>query len=257
MSAEPLQFLLMMLAGWLNRQQLEIIDYLKEKNRVLREELGGRRVRFTDDQRRRLAMKGRAHGRRALDRVAGLVTPDTYLAHSGLRRPRPRRDRYDRPRPQRGARIMLCAGVGVGVGVGVGLGFEVELGFGVQTKGGHVRAAVLSRALNPIDRGVQNVTPTASRAAVRVYPPSESSTRPNTCSRTRSAMLPRSSATWSSAPIISSVCAASASNCAGGSGSRLGLHPPTGDHQHPPHRLQIALERLRRRTALAWGPTAN
>jgi hypothetical protein len=60
MSAEPLQFLLMMMAGWLNRRQLEIIDYLKEENRVLREQLGGRRIRFTDDQRSRLATKGKA-----------------------------------------------------------------------------------------------------------------------------------------------------------------------------------------------------
>jgi hypothetical protein len=46
---------------------------------VLREQLGGGRLRFTDDQRRRLAIKGRVLGRRALDGIAGLVTPDTIL----------------------------------------------------------------------------------------------------------------------------------------------------------------------------------
>ncbi len=56
-----------------------MIDYLKEENRVLREQLGGGRLRFTDDQRRRLAVKGRVLGRRALDGIAGLVTPDTIL----------------------------------------------------------------------------------------------------------------------------------------------------------------------------------
>ena len=41
--------------------------------------LGDRRLRFTDAQRRRLAMKGRAIGRRALERLAGLVTLDTIM----------------------------------------------------------------------------------------------------------------------------------------------------------------------------------
>jgi putative transposase len=46
---------------------------------VLREQLGGRRLRFTDDQRRCLAVKGRVLGRRVLDEISGLVTPDTIL----------------------------------------------------------------------------------------------------------------------------------------------------------------------------------
>jgi len=37
--------LLMMFAGWLNRHQLDVIEYLQEENRVLREHLGGRRLR--------------------------------------------------------------------------------------------------------------------------------------------------------------------------------------------------------------------
>jgi len=56
MDAGALQFLLMWMAGWVNRHQLEVIDYLKEENRVLREQLDGRGLRFTDDQRRRLAV---------------------------------------------------------------------------------------------------------------------------------------------------------------------------------------------------------
>ncbi|MGH8470001.1 MAG: hypothetical protein ACREVY_13765 [Gammaproteobacteria bacterium] len=44
----PLQFLLLVFAGWVNRQQLEVIDYLKEENRILRETLGDRRLRFAD-----------------------------------------------------------------------------------------------------------------------------------------------------------------------------------------------------------------
>jgi putative transposase len=57
----------MTFAGWVNRRQLAMIDYLKEENRVLREQLGGGKLRLTDDQRRRLAAKGRVLGRRALD----------------------------------------------------------------------------------------------------------------------------------------------------------------------------------------------
>jgi putative transposase len=55
MSAAPLQFLLLVFARWVNRRQREVIEYLQEENRVLREQLGDRRLRFTDDQRRWLA----------------------------------------------------------------------------------------------------------------------------------------------------------------------------------------------------------
>jgi len=68
-----------MFAGWINRHQQQVIDYLLEENRVLREQLGGRRLRLTDEQRRRLAVKGKALGRKALREIAGIVTPDTIL----------------------------------------------------------------------------------------------------------------------------------------------------------------------------------
>src|SRR2546429_1155844 len=64
----------------MNQHQLQIIDYLREENRVLREQLGGRRVRFNDDQRRRLAVKAKELGRRLLAEVATIVTPETLLA---------------------------------------------------------------------------------------------------------------------------------------------------------------------------------
>jgi hypothetical protein len=80
MSVAPLQFLLLTFAGWMNRHQAEVVAYLQEENRVLRDQLGGRRLRFTDAQRRRLAAKGRLVGRRALKQLAGLVTPDTILS---------------------------------------------------------------------------------------------------------------------------------------------------------------------------------
>jgi putative transposase len=75
----PLAFLLLLFSRWMNRQQQAAIDYLREENRVLRAAYGPQRVRLTDDQRRRLAVKGQALGRRRLADVAGIVTPDTIL----------------------------------------------------------------------------------------------------------------------------------------------------------------------------------
>jgi hypothetical protein len=59
---DPIQFVLIALAGWMNQRQLQTIEYLREENRVLREQLGDRRVRFNDDQRRRLAAKAKGLG---------------------------------------------------------------------------------------------------------------------------------------------------------------------------------------------------
>ena len=50
---DPFQFLLVAIAAWMNQRQLQVIDYLREENRVLREQLGEHRLRFNDDQRRR------------------------------------------------------------------------------------------------------------------------------------------------------------------------------------------------------------
>jgi len=70
----------MAVAVWMNQRQLQVIDYLREENRVLREQLGERRLRFTDDQRRRLAAKAKELGRKLLREIATIVTPETLLA---------------------------------------------------------------------------------------------------------------------------------------------------------------------------------
>ncbi len=59
-----------------------MITYLIEENRVLKEQLesGGKRLRFSDDQRRRLAATGKPLGRKLLHQIATIVTPDTILA---------------------------------------------------------------------------------------------------------------------------------------------------------------------------------
>jgi putative transposase len=75
-----LRFVLVALAGWINQQQRNVIDFLQEENRTLREQLGTGRLRFTDDQRRRLAAKAKILGRRALRDIATIVSPDTLLA---------------------------------------------------------------------------------------------------------------------------------------------------------------------------------
>jgi transposase InsO family protein len=81
MSADtlPLRILFLSVTGWVHRQQQEVVDYLVEENRVLREQIGERKLRLTDDQRRRLAAKGKRLGRRILQQVASIVSPDTIL----------------------------------------------------------------------------------------------------------------------------------------------------------------------------------
>ena len=79
MPLDPFRFVLIALAGWMNQRQLQVIEYLREENRVLREQLGERRLRLSDDQRRRLAAKAKGLGRKLLREVATIVTPETLL----------------------------------------------------------------------------------------------------------------------------------------------------------------------------------
>ena len=79
MNALPMQFLMSIFAGWVNRHQQHVIEYLQEENRVLREQLGGKRLRFTDHQRRRLAVKAKKVARKGLFQIGTLITPDTLL----------------------------------------------------------------------------------------------------------------------------------------------------------------------------------
>lgn len=63
----------------MNRGQQHVIEYLKAENQILREKLGKQRSLLTDNQRRRLAVKGKQLGRKLLAEVTTLVTPDTIL----------------------------------------------------------------------------------------------------------------------------------------------------------------------------------
>ncbi len=95
--------LLAMLAGWINRQQTDVIDYLKAENQILREKLGKKRILLDDSQRRRLAILGKKLGRKLLGEVCFSFSPDTVLLwhrklvarkYDGSRH----RSKYDRPR---------------------------------------------------------------------------------------------------------------------------------------------------------------
>jgi len=76
---QPWQLLLLVLAGWVNRQQQDVIEYLLVENRILRQKIGKKRILLTEQQRRRLAVKGKILGRKMLEKVAGIVTPETIL----------------------------------------------------------------------------------------------------------------------------------------------------------------------------------
>ncbi len=79
-SVSPLlSFLLMIAAGWVQRHQLIVIEFLQAENRLLKARLRGRRIRFTDAERALLARKAKAVGRKALLELDTIVSPDTLL----------------------------------------------------------------------------------------------------------------------------------------------------------------------------------
>jgi hypothetical protein len=80
LTLDPFRLLLISLAGCLNQHQPDVIDYLQEENRVLRQQLGNKRLRLNDDQRRRLAVKAKKLGWRVLHELTTIVTPETLLA---------------------------------------------------------------------------------------------------------------------------------------------------------------------------------
>jgi hypothetical protein len=75
----PVVFVVFLLAGWISRQQLIVIEYLKAENRMLRERLKGRSLRFSDRERALLARKAFGIPRKVLLELETIVTPDTLL----------------------------------------------------------------------------------------------------------------------------------------------------------------------------------
>ena len=75
----PWQLYFLILAGWVNRQQQDVINHLRIENQIVKEKLGKKRILLNDDQRRRLAVSGKVLGRKLLEEVGTLFTPDTIL----------------------------------------------------------------------------------------------------------------------------------------------------------------------------------
>lgn len=71
--------LLVILLGSCERERSDVIAFLREENRALKAQLGRRRLRLNDQERRRLAVLGQRLGRGVLRQVATLVSPDTIL----------------------------------------------------------------------------------------------------------------------------------------------------------------------------------
>jgi len=79
MKTRPWTMLLMMLAGWLNRHQRDVIEFLKEENKILREKIGTKRILLNDNQKMRLAHLAKKLGRKVLDDACCTFCPDTIL----------------------------------------------------------------------------------------------------------------------------------------------------------------------------------
>ena len=77
MVLQPWQLLVAAMAGWINQHQQAVVEYLREENRVLKEQLGGLRLRLTDAQRLRLARTTVANilKRRGIEPAPAVVDP--------------------------------------------------------------------------------------------------------------------------------------------------------------------------------------
>ena len=69
------------MAGWLNRKQLDVINYLHAENEILKEQLEKKDVKLalSNTQRGKLAKCGKKLGRKGLVQYASIVTPDRIL----------------------------------------------------------------------------------------------------------------------------------------------------------------------------------
>ena len=76
---QPWQLLIIIVSPWMTKFQQELIDYVLTENQVLKEKLGCKHILLNDDQRRRLAVKGKILGRKRLQEIGTLFTPDTIL----------------------------------------------------------------------------------------------------------------------------------------------------------------------------------
>ena len=76
---KPWQLFFLILSGWVNRRQQEIIEFQNAQIQALIEKMGRKRILLTDEHRRVLAIKGKALGRKTMMELTTIVTPDTIL----------------------------------------------------------------------------------------------------------------------------------------------------------------------------------
>jgi putative transposase len=76
----PWSLVVVATAGWLNREQEKVVEYLKAENTILKARAEGRgRPRFTESQRCLLATKAKDLGRATLKKIDTVVSPDTLM----------------------------------------------------------------------------------------------------------------------------------------------------------------------------------
>jgi len=77
-SLDPFRFLLM--SGWMNQQQLQLIDYLREENQVLRRTIGPNAITLQRWPAPPIGRESKGIGNQAAPRGTTIVTPETLLA---------------------------------------------------------------------------------------------------------------------------------------------------------------------------------
>ena len=75
----PWQIMLVVIAGWIHREQQKTIEFYQAQLKALMDAQGKKRLLLTDEHRRLLAVKGKSLGRKALMELTTIVTPDTIL----------------------------------------------------------------------------------------------------------------------------------------------------------------------------------
>ena len=105
---QPWQFLLVVLAGWMNRKQQAVIDFQGTQIQIPVEKLGKKRLLLSDDQRSRLAVKAKVLGRKALQEITTIFTPDGNR-RVGNRRACRRACRFLGPTRCTGRESMTCS----------------------------------------------------------------------------------------------------------------------------------------------------
>jgi hypothetical protein len=188
----PYHFLAICLAGWLNREQQRLIEYLQAENRILRELNGPKRLRYSDQQRRLLAEKAQAAGRKLLATIETVVTPDTLLRwHRELIARKFTHPRHSPGRPktpqETAALVIRLARENPAAGYDRLQGMLANLGHRLSDN--TVKNILAGQGLEPAPRRTRQTNWAASSA------PTGKRSRPRTFSRPKSGPLAASSPT--------------------------------------------------------------